>query len=191
MILNRSRNNLFRPLIFWCGWHCLLSWEVCLVSFTKTSKVVSCNPCLQLLAKGFLPLRSALRRRDKMGEGKLEKSKQSGWLCLQSAQVATNYRGPEGRTFKTAEKQPKVPGGPQVKCRANSRDGQPNSRKICFACFGCFPAVFWPFPWHFARGPSGTLFGCFLAYYAEFNRRSTTVVGTVPGTSHSVFDLHE
>ena len=72
----------------------------------------------------------------------------------------TSYRGPERRTSKTAEKQPKkVPGGPRVKCRENSRKtagGATNSRKTAVLhASGVFPAVFRLFPQHFTREKGG------------------------------------
>ena len=77
----------------------------------------------------------------------------------------TSYRGPERRTLKTAEKQPKkVPSGPRVKCREKQPDGQPNSRKAAVLhASGVFPAVFRLFRRHFTRGPLlfRLFFGCF------------------------------
>ena len=59
----------------------------------------------------------------------------------------TSYRGPERRTLKTAEKQPKkVPSGPRAKCRGKSRKtagwAAKQPKNSCFARFGCFSGCF-------------------------------------------------
>ena len=82
----------------------------------------------------------------------------------------TSYRGAERRTLKTAEKQlKKVPRGPRVKCRRNSRKTAGKTPEACktavfrlFGCpSGCFSAVFPALYSGATRHLFRLFFGCF------------------------------